>query len=151
MHRVVCNKCWGPCPCFLLCSSRGACRLGTLGSKPLLLPLAYSPGRWWDGLVSSHPRSRSHQKVHAGSTLKPGEAGFELCYPGFCLALRKELPPRPRLQTHPRCWGPSAASAPASWPCCPPQGRVWCYGWSERPSAGSHCSATPPTRQQRGR
>lgn len=44
MHRVVCNKCWGPCPCFLLCSLLGACKLGTQESKLLLLPLAYSPG-----------------------------------------------------------------------------------------------------------
>lgn len=75
---MVCNKCWGPCPCFLLCSLLGACRLETRGSKLLLLlpPLAYSPRGWWDGLVSSHPRSRSHQKVHAGSTLKPGEKGL---------------------------------------------------------------------------
>lgn len=94
---MVCNKCWGPCPCFLLCSLWGACRLGTQGSKPLLLPLAYSPGRWWDGLVSSHPRSRSHQKVRAGSTLKPGEAGFELAHPGSCPVLRKEPPPRSTL------------------------------------------------------
>ena len=97
MHCVVCNKCWGPCPCFLLCSSWGACSLGTQGSKPLLLPLAYSPGCWWDGLVSSHPRSRSHQKVHAGSTLKPGEAGFELTHPGSCPVLRKEPPPHSKL------------------------------------------------------
>lgn len=75
---MVCNKCWGPCPCFLLCSLLGACRLGTQRSKLLLLLLAYSPGGWWDGLVSSHPRSQSHQKVRAGSTLKPEEAGFQL-------------------------------------------------------------------------
>lgn len=45
MHRVVCNKCWGPCPCFLLGSLLGTCKLGTQQeSKLLLLPLAYSPG-----------------------------------------------------------------------------------------------------------
>lgn len=44
MHRVVCNKCWGPCPRFFLCSLLGACKLGTQESKLLLLPLAYSPG-----------------------------------------------------------------------------------------------------------
>ena len=148
MHRVVCNKCWGPCPCFLLCSPWGACRLGTQGSKPLLLPLAYSPGRWWAGLVSSHPRSRSHQKVRAGSTLKPGEAGFELAHP---LLPGSEEGAASPLHTHPRCWGPSAASVPASWPCCPPRGRAWCCGWSERLSAGSRCSAKPPARQQRGK
>lgn len=139
---MVCNKCWGPCPCFLLCSSWGACRLGTQRSK-LLPPLAHSPGAWWDGLVSSHPRSRSHQKVHAGSTLRPGEAGCEHSPPGFCSRLGKESPSCTSFP-YPGCWGLSAASVPASWPCCPPQGRVWCCGWSERLSAGSHCLAKPP-------
>ena len=40
---------------------------------------------------------------------------------------------------------------PASWPCCPPRGRAWCCGWSERLSVGSRCSAKPPARQQRGK
>ena len=78
---------------------------GPKGPSCCCCPWPTAQGGWWDGLVSSHPRSRSHQRVRAGSTLKPEEAGFQLSPTGVCSMLMKKPPCWPHPQNIPKMLG----------------------------------------------